>query len=465
MPGRGIEILTRVGRILPEIRKPERKVPFREKLFWSGLVVVIFLVMSEIPLLGLDIGGGADPFRMLRVIFASRRGTLMELGIGPIVTGGLILQLLVGAKMIPLDLSKPENRSVFTALNKIFAIIFTVFEAVAYLVGGAFGSVATTGFLLILAQLIVVGILVILMDELIQKGWGLGSGISLFIAAGVAAEIGWMSLSPILGTDGNFYGILLALPGLLASGGLAAAFFRAGNNPSLIGLIAAFIVFSIIVYCEGLRVEIPVAHAKYRGYSGTYPVKLFYVSNIPVILASALFADIYFAAQLFYNRLQAGFLIDILGRFDAEGNPISGLAYFVTPPRSLDLVAADPVRAVVYTLVLVGLCAGFSKTWVEIGGLGAKKVAKQLIDAQMQVPGFRRSERSVEDLLNRYIPVVTILGGCIVGLIAAMADFTSAFGTGTGILLTTGIMWQYYQLIAKERLEEMYPGLARFFGR
>jgi preprotein translocase subunit SecY len=230
-------------------------------------------------------------------------------------------------------------------------------------------------------------------------------------------------------------------------------------------LIATLVVFIVVVYCEGLRVEIPIAHAKYRGYSGQYPVKLLYVSNIPVILASSLFADIFFAAQLLYNRLQAGFLIDIVGRFDTEGNPISGLAYFVTSPRSLEHVAADPLRAAVYLLIFIGVCVGFSMTWVEIGGLGAKKVAKQLLDAQMQVPGFRRSERSVEELLNRYIPVVTVIGGSIVGLIAALADFTNTFGTGTGILLTTGIMWQYYQLLAKERLEEMYPGLARFLGR
>ncbi|MEM3736763.1 MAG: preprotein translocase subunit SecY [Candidatus Bathyarchaeia archaeon] len=465
MPSRGIAVLSKVGRILPEIKKPERKVPFREKLLWTGLVLITFLVMCEIPLYGINISEGTDPFRMLRVIFASRRGSLMELGIGPIVTGGLVLQLLVGSKMIPLDFSKAEDRAAFTAMNKLFAIIFTVFESVVYLLGGAFGQVTATGFSLILAQLIVVGILVILMDELIQKGWGLGSGISLFIAAGVAQQVAWMSISPILGTDGHFYGIFPALPGLMASGGLTLALFRPGNNPSLIGLLATFIVFLVVIYCEGLRVEIPIAHAQYRGYKGIYPVKLFYVSNIPVILTSALFADIYFGAQILYTRLQTGFLVDILGKFDAQGNPVSGLAYFVTSPRSLEAVAADPIRAVVYTAVMVLICAGFAVTWVQIGGLGAEKVAKQLIDARMQVPGFRRSEKSIEELLNRYIPVVTVLGGSIVGFIAAVADFTNTFGTGTGMLLTTSIMWQYYQILMRERLEEMYPGIARLLGK
>ncbi|HDM45036.1 MAG TPA: preprotein translocase subunit SecY, partial [Candidatus Bathyarchaeota archaeon] len=53
--------------------------------------------MGEIPLYGIG-RGGVDPFMYLRVIFASRRGTLLELGIGPIVTAGLILQLLAGAR-------------------------------------------------------------------------------------------------------------------------------------------------------------------------------------------------------------------------------------------------------------------------------------------------------------------------------------------------------------------------------
>jgi preprotein translocase subunit SecY len=103
-------------------------------------------------------------------------------------------------------------------------------------------------------------------------------------------------------------------------------------------------------------------------------------------------------------------------------------------------------------------------TWLEVGGLGPSAVAKQLVDAGMQIPGFRRSEKPIEQVLKRYIPTVTILGGAVVGLIASVADFFGVFGTGMGVLLSVGILYQYYQLLVQERISEMYPALRRFLG-
>jgi len=464
MPSRGLSILASAARILPEIKKPIRKVSFKEKIFWTGLIVIIYLVMAEIPLYGVG-GLGADPFAMMRVIFASRRGTLMELGIGPIVTAGLILQMLAGSKLINIDFSKTEDRSTFTAANKVFAIIMTAFEAGAFLIGGVYGPLPTMVSILVFIQLLVAGILVLLLDELIQKGWGLGSGISLFIAAGVCQQIFWSCFSPLPAGDGFLLGALLAFGQSIASGEIAASFFRGGSLPDLVGFISTIIIFVVIVYLEGLRVDIPVSHAKFRGYRGTYPVKFFYVSNIPVILAAALFADVYFAATILSTRMSGSFLSNIVGTFDVNGQPMGGLAYYLTSPRSIPMVTADPVRAGVYALIMIAVCVLFSITWVEVGGLGSKKVAKQLMSSGMQIPGFRRAERPIREVLDRYIPIVTVLGGATVGLIAAVADFANVFGSGIGILLTTGIIWQYYQLLAKERIEEMYPGLSKLIGR
>ncbi|RLI04366.1 hypothetical protein DRO26_04765 [Candidatus Bathyarchaeota archaeon] len=232
------------------------------------------------------------------------------------------------------------------------------------------------------------------------------------------------------------------------------------------GFISMIIIFLVIIYLQGLRVNIPISHARFRGFRGSYPVNFFYVSNIPVILASALFADVYFMSNLFSTRFPESFLTKILGTVDVTtGTPVGGLIYFLTPPRSITAVLADPIRAAVYTLLLVGICVVFSITWVEVAGLSSRDVAKQLIDSGMQIPGFRRAESSVKEILDRYIPTLTVLGGLAVGLIAAVADFFNTFGTGIGILLTTGIMWQYYQLLMKERIEEMYPGLSRLLGK
>jgi len=137
----------------------------------------------------------------------------------------------------------------------------------------------------------------------------------------------------------------------------------------------------------------------------------------------------------------------------------------VTSPGWLGGVMEDPLRAFGYTAILVIFCVIFSVTWLEVGGLGPSTVAKQLVDSGMQVPGYRRSARPVEYLLKRYIPPVAVLGGIIVGLIAAISDFLGVFGSGMGILLSVGIIYQYYQAIIQERAVDMYPALRRFFGK
>jgi hypothetical protein len=60
----------------------------------------------------------SDPFYWMRVILASNRGTLMELGISPIVTSGMIMQLLAGANLIDVDFSLKEDRGLFSGAQK-----------------------------------------------------------------------------------------------------------------------------------------------------------------------------------------------------------------------------------------------------------------------------------------------------------------------------------------------------------
>lgn len=462
------------SRFLPEIKAPERRVSFGEKLFWTAIVLVLYLIMSEIPLYGVPIGERlSDPLVYLRVIFASRRGTLTELGIGPIVTAGLILQLLAGSGIIGLDLSKPEDRAVFTAANKFFAILMTAFQAAAFIIGGAYGQLNPDIAFIIFLQLLFTGIILILLDELVQKKWGIGSGISLFIAAGVAQTIWWMSLNPIP-MERGYVGALLAFVQDLITGEYAQGLWyilHRPEMPDMLGFISTVAVFLIVIYFEGMRVEVPIAHARFRGYRGTFPLKLLYVSNIPVILAATLFTDVYFFAQILwsnFNRNNTHFWYNLLGMFNPESSaaePIGGLAYYVTPPRSLDAVASSPVRALVYAALFIAICVIFSMTWVQVAGLDSKTVTKQLVDAGMQIPGFRRSERPIRSLFDRYIPTITFLGGITVGAIAAFADFLGVFGSGMGVLLTVGILYQYYQLLVQEQVVEMYPGVRRFLGK
>ena len=475
MAGRFLSLFGPPSRFLPEVSSPTRKVSFNEKLFWTALALIIYLVMGRISLF--NVGGGGMQLESLRIIFASSRGTLTELGIGPIVTGGLILQLLIGSSIVSADLSNSEDRSLFTAAAKVFSIVFTGVQASAYIISGMYGALDAVTSVIVFAQLLCAGLVLILLDEMLQKGWGIGSGISLFILAGVAQTIMWSSFSPIGPvSDGKHYGAFIALGETILNGEpLMNAFFRYGtsdgtrtltNDPSMLGFITTVVVFIIVIYLEGVRVELPISHANYRGFRGKYPVKLLYVSNLPVIFASALFANVYVFAQLLHSQFPNNFWVNLLGTFGGEqGTTLTGgLAYYVTAPNSIAQVIADPVRALVFAGVMVTFAVIFSLTWLEVGGLGPSTVAQQLVDSGMQIPGFRRSGKSIEMILKRYIPVVTVLGGAIIGLIAAVSGFFGVFGTGTGILLAVGILYQYYQLLVQEQVAEMYPALCRVLG-
>jgi preprotein translocase SecY subunit len=492
MAGRFLKAFKPISRFMPEIKTPERKVSFNEKVFWTLLALAIYLVMAEIPLYGISATAGWD-LSSLRIIFASNRGTLMELGIGPIVTAGIILQLLGGSGIIEMDMSDPEDRGLFTGASKFFSIVLTGVQASAYLIGGVYGQLTPTTSLVIFLELLSTGVIVMLLDEMVQKGWGFGSGISLFILAGVAQGILWDMFAPVplgpISSGLGSLGIFIAIPqALLTGSSLAPLLIRQSLTstgtlgtayPGIVGFIATLLVFFIVIYAEGVRVELPISHADYRGFRSRYPIKLLYVSNLPVIFASALFANVYFFAQLAWSMNghpapgQNPWL-DLLGQFytpaattanpNPQPQPVGGLVHFVLAPRSPLEVAADPVRAAVYVSILVAFCVVFSLTWLEVGGLGPSAVAQQLVDSGMHVPGYRRSSKPIEALLRRYITPVTILGGIIVGVIAGFADFFGVFGSGMGILLSVGIIYQYYQLLIQERAAEMFPAFRRVLG-
>jgi len=470
-----LHAFAKIAKLIPTAPTPERRVDLREKMLWTGLALTVYLLMSVTPIYGIAITPAQDPFFFARIIFASKHGTLMELGIGPIVTAGLIMQLLVGSKMLKIDLSDPSDRAAFTGAQKALAVIITAVEAITFIAGGLYGGIANDLNLaaLVFIQLFIAGLIVILLDEMVQKGWGLGSGVSLFIAAGVAQQIAWQSFSPFpFGRDQMALGAVLAFTQYLLSGKpFLDAFLRISEvegktlplTPNMLGFISMIAVFIVIYYADILRVEIPVVYHRYRGLQAKIPLKFLYVSNIPVILASALFANIHFFARLLYNRDPNNFWVRLIAHYSEQNQPLPSLVYYITPPQGLADVLEDPWRALVYSLLLIALCVVFAITWVEASGMSARDQAKQLIDAGLSIPGFRSSQKIIERMLEKYISALTIISGFVVGVLAAVADVLGVIGTGIGILLTVSIINQYYELLLREQILEVYPSLRRIF--
>lgn len=463
-------VVKKVSAYIPQVEKPKKKIGLSEKFIWCGIALFAYLVMGQIPLFGVTDSPKFDFLAFARVIFAAQQGTLLELGIGPIVTAGLLMQLLKGSELIKLNFKDPDDRSLFTSATKIVTIIVIVAEGSLYGVS-VYGHLLASPSLIpiLVAQLVGSSLVVMYLDETIQKGWGLGSGISLFIMAGVAQGIMWSVFSPIPAQDGPV-GVVPFIIDSAIHGDLSNALFRSGQLPSIFGLIVTSLVLLALVYVQGIHVDIPIVSTKYRGFTAVYPIKLLYTSNIPVILASALLANAIFIGQMLwanYNPENANPFFNYIFQFDPQSSqsPTGGILYYITAPRTFEHALQDPIRTFVYIIFWTGIVTVFGRLWVELGGLSPKSAAKNLLDADVQVPGFRRTQSSVQTLLNKYIPAVTIAGGIIIGLLAAVSNVLSVFGTGIGILLMVDILVNYYNLLVREQVDTHMPKLAALLGR
>jgi len=369
---------------LPQVPKPKKKIPLPTRLLWCGVALLIYMVMGQTPLFGAT-APEFDFLAFARVIFASQQGTLVELGIGPIVTAGLLMQLLRGSDILKFDFKKPEERGIFQTATKIVTYIVIVVESIVY-AAAVYGGAATEPYVLyvIIGQLMAASVIIMFLDELIQKGWGLGSGISLFIMAGVAQQILWSMFSPLPAGDGGMIGIIPYLvESLTGNGDLGNVLFRSNQLPSIFGLFLTAGILLILVFTQGMKIEIPIVSTKYRGFQAVYPIKLMYVSNIPVILASALTANAVFVFQMIWSQFNPrnnNFFVNFIAQFDptSPSTPVGGIIYYITPPRGLDVAALDPMRAVGYVLFMIGIVIVFGRLWVELGGLSPKECSSKL---------------------------------------------------------------------------------------
>lgn len=463
-------LIENISRYLPAVEKPTYKQTFNTKMKWTVVVLAMYFVLSYISIWGLQ-QTSYEQFRFYEVVLGSKFGSLMTLGIGPIVTGGIILQLLVGSKIINWDTTKPEGREKFQAWNKFISVCFCFLMAVAYVLAGALpitGGSSVAAFVII--QLAAGGIIVLLMDELVSK-WGFGSGISLFIASGVGSQILIRVLSPFTAAcvPGN---IPTCIPsaGSYPSGLFWVFLLNIFAGDSLnalinfIPILSTVLVFFLVVYAQDIRIEVPLTFGALRGFGRSWDLKLFYTSNIPVILTAALLTNLQLLGRVGLTPTEAGLSCSMLGCFDQSNNPVSGVIYYLSTPRnllldlvSLTITSGEILRAITYLTFMAVCSMVFSIFWVSTSGMDAGSVAEQLEDIGLQIPGYRQNKGIVQSVLNRYIPPLAVLGGLCVGLLAAFADFTGALGTGTGILLTVMIVYQFYEQLKAERLEEAHP--------
>ena len=453
-------------RWFPEVTRPTQKfVAFNEKLKWTGIVLIIFFVLNLVPLFGLW-QNQLKQFELLSVLLGASFGSILSLGIGPIVTASIVLQLLNGSGLLKFDLTKPEGKKTFQGVQKLLTIFFVFFEAIVYVVmRGLAPSPELVGYKYLLVQIILIaqlalgGFLIILLDDLVSK-WGFGSGVSLFIAAGVAQHL-FIRLASPLPSPTNPELAVGALPAFfqsLAIGDAISALIMISR------IVFTVIIFVIAVYAQSMKVELPLSFGVIGGQALRWPLAFLYTSNIPVILVAALFANIQLWATLLQNW---GF--PILGRF-VGNTPVSGLVTLLTPPHIVQKIITgsltfhDVLTGLVYLSIFILACILFSWLWVNTAGMDAASQAKHIMASGLSMPGFRRDERVLERVLSRYISALTVMGGAAIGILAGLADISGTLTSGTGLLLTVMIIYRFYEEIVKQHMVDMNPLLKRFIS-
>jgi len=444
---------------LPEVTSPtEKKVSFNTKLKWTLIILVGFFILANIPLYGLAESALAR-FEYLAILLGTDFGSIISLGIGPIVMASIILQLLVGAKILDIDTHSEEGKKFFQGLQKVLAFAFVIFEALVYVMMRGLAPMPGMTFILIL-QLCIGGFLIIFMDEVVQK-WGFGSGVSLFIAGGVAWRL-FAQLFQFIGTQGGFEPI-----------GKILQFFASliGSDPTGAGLalfpiLVTIVLFFAVVWAQSLKVEIPLSFDRVRGYGVRWPLQFFYAGVIPVILVSALAANFQLVGGLIQNALGHA---TILGDF-MNGQPVSGIAFWIGSTPLLQAAITGSFRLIylfqglVHILFYVVFSIIFAFFWVSTSGMDASSQAKNIMSSGLNIPGFRRDERVLESILKRYIAPLTIMGGAAIGILASVANLLGALVGGTAILLVIMILYQLYQNIAQQHAMDMHPALRGMFG-
>ncbi|PIO08334.1 preprotein translocase subunit SecY [Candidatus Pacearchaeota archaeon CG10_big_fil_rev_8_21_14_0_10_34_12] len=476
--------LRKIFSFIPEVIKPEeKKLGFNTKLKWTLIVLVSFFILANIPLFGLS-NNALDRFEYLAIILGTDFGSIISLGVGPIVMASIILQLLTGSGILSIDVTTDEGKRFFQGVQKLFIFFFIIFEACIYVFMQ--GLQAAPGFTyIVILQLILGGLAIYYMDGLTSK-WGFGSGVSLFIGAGVSWRL-ITSAFQFINQQGE--NCLVNFSNVPCSGKILVLFQSIINRyplefwSALAAIVSTVLIFLLVIWAQSLKVEVPLSMGRLRGYSIKWPLSFFYASVIPVILTAALVANIQLFGGMFENAAASciaspdtcGALsrfasnLGFLGHFN-QGQPISGLAFWIGSTNLLDLFIRGgflPIyllQGIIHIAFFMFFSTLFAIFWVRTSGMDSKTQAHKFAASGLQIAGFRQDERVLESILDRYIMPLTVMGGLAIGFLASITNLLGALVSGTAILLVIMIMFQFYQNIAQQHQMDMAPLMRKFVG-
>ena len=391
----------------------------------------------------------------------------------------------MGAKILDVDLVSGRDTRLYMAAQKVLGIVICLGSSVAYVLSGMYGPVSTLGAataLAIIVQLFVAGLIVVMLDDLLQKGWGICGGLNLFLVTNICENIVWQMFSPMTISQGGqmqFEGAIVAVFHLLITSpnkveAVKQIFMREGL-PNLSNVIATVLVFLIVIYVEGLKHSIKLVSPTAGSSQQEFPIKLFYTSNMPIIILSGVIGQTYFFSQVMYKRYPSNPIVRLLGIWaddvaTGRSRPIWGVSYVISPPESVFDLASRPFHALFYVTFMLVSCGLFARMWIDLSNSGPldvyKTIQKQygaafghrdvdvmdIANAKVVLAGKQVKKGGLPLLneLKRVVPLAALVGGMCIALLSITADLFGAIGTGTGILMAVTIIFDIFARLERD---------------
>ncbi|EFJ18550.1 hypothetical protein SELMODRAFT_419988 [Selaginella moellendorffii] len=349
----------------------------------------------------------------------------------------MAIQLLVGGNIICIKEKDSINK-----LQKMAGMCFTVVLAILNIVGGVYGPIGMIGSLLVILQLVLAVLMLIYMDQVLEKGYGVGqSAISIFTACSVCEDVIWHAFSPI---TANFRGVnepegsvVALIRGLISSFNMRTvrqSFFR-NYLPNLWTMVLTILMICGILYLQSLNMIIRVTNR--RGDYMNHSIRLFYTATTPIMFLTQLATSV--------GKVYEG-LGHVFGYENFTMGALGGMIYKVFhPPAS---VIQEPFHFLIYSVFTVVSSTLISKAWLELSGSSSKDIARKWKEQGVIIPGHRSSNTRKE--LDRYIPVAAALGGFGIGVVSVAANTMGMIGSGTGLFLAITTICEIQKTIQKE---------------
>lgn len=445
--------------ILPEIEFPDEKISLDEKVIFtigSGLL----FILSQLPIYGLVKDATlnmADPYPALRPLFALEQGSLLELGLLPIITSAFAWQIAAGLRLVNVNFNYAQDRELFQSAQKLTAVFLASVFAIGLIASGYYNPVLAGfseestpygSYALIFVQIVGWNFLLNLIAEVIDKGYGFGSGPLCFIALNAATQlvrdvVGLEAVTAVPGGEPETYGVVTYLIRALFSMDLktikdafVGIFYRSGfpNLPSILILVVTGLATIVL---QNFRIELPVRSNKARGSANVYPIRLLYTGALPVLFAFTVLAN----AQLFFHFASIAVepfypvVGNVLETRSETGAVVSGISFYLSSPASFTESVLSPIRAVVFSSSVVVLATSFAAFWAQVSGSSPKDIAKTFKDQSIIIAGKR--DVSIAKELSRVVPVASVTGAFALAGVALVGELLGA--SGKTVAVTVGV--------------------------